>query len=273
MKKTPLPILALLLLCAPAIAQSRACDYGAPICEASAEADAIFVGEVRRIVPATTRMWQTQDDYDQTAYVTVHKVLKGTKRRGIVLRQMGSRHAQKFIPGGTYLFYANYVPALKIWEVRQCGPTRMAKYAQTDLRYLSGLPANAGRTHIAGEVTRFIPDRYAEEAPSRLAGVQLSIVGEGREYELTTDVNGDYEIYDVRPGRYTVRIKPPRGLVFLWAIHSGRDPISRAKSLEVELKEGGCAEMDILLTPEKSLKGDGQEKIGKYAPGVHHLKQ
>ncbi|HEX8162598.1 MAG TPA: hypothetical protein VF538_12045 [Pyrinomonadaceae bacterium] len=85
MKKISLPILALLLLCAPALAQKRACDYGATICEAGAKADAIFVGEVRRIVPATTEVGQTADDYDQTAYVTVHKVLKGTKRRSRAL--------------------------------------------------------------------------------------------------------------------------------------------------------------------------------------------
>lgn len=274
MKTFCLSILFASLLSVPISAQQRlACDYGVTTCEAYANADAIFIGEIIKIAPATRNMWQTDDDFDQTAYVTIHKIFKGRPRSSIVLRQLGSRHTQKFIPGEHYVLYANYVPTLKIWEVRSCGLTRMAKYAQSDLRYLNGLPANAKRTRISGEVMRYEPTGHAEDSPERLAGITLRIVGNGREYEATTDAKGIYEIYDALPGTYTIYLKVPNGLVFLWAIHSGHDPVSRAKSLEMELSPGGCSSMDILLTPDKTLKKKDEEKIGKLAPPHFRVKK
>ncbi len=250
MKKICFFTLSLFFLCAPGAAQRRACDYGSTICEAYAEAGAIFIGEVSKVVPATTNIWQTEDDYDQTAYVKVRKVFKGAQGSSIVLRQLGRRHTRKFIPGETYLFFADYVPALKLWEVRPCGRTRIAKYAQADLSYLNGRSRYAGRTRLAGEVVRYV-EADAETAAGRLPGVKLKIVGADREYETVTDANGFYEVYDLPPGKYTVRPAVPDGLVFLWALHSGRDPVARAKSLEIELREGDCTDLDIILTPDK----------------------
>jgi hypothetical protein len=260
MKKLFLSTLTIFLLSASGFSQRHTCnysasDYGASVCEAYANADAVFIGEVIKIVQQTINIQQTDDDYDQTAHITIHKLYKGAPRASIVLRELGSRHTQKFILGARYLFYANYVPALKIWEVRSCGRTRLADYVQADLLYLNGLPKNSKRTRIAGEVARYEPTNDASESPVRLPGVKLKIIGEGREYEAVSDAQGIYEIYDLPPGKYTIRPVIPSGLTFLWALHSGRDAVARAKSLEFDLSPGGCAEMEILLTTEKNAKG------------------
>jgi hypothetical protein len=234
----------------------RACEYSSSVCESYAAADAVFVGTVTRIVPETIRMEQTASDYDQTAYVEVEKVYKGARRARIVLRQLGRRHAQKFIKHSRYLFYANYDRRAKIWEVRPCGNTRHAEYVQDDLRYLDALPASAARTRVSGAVARFDPDDV--ESVSRLPGVTVRLFGGGRAYETKTGADGLYEFSGLPPGHYRVEVRPPNGLAFYGAMHTGYDPLARAKELEFDLAEGGCAGLTVLFKTDPTVEpGDG----------------
>lgn len=233
--------------CAPAVTVATECDYGLSVCEAYAKADLVFIGKVTNLGPQFMRPEQSVDDIDQTAYVTIEKIYKGTKRRSITLRQLGRRRTEKFVYGARYLFYANYDRAAKIWEVKGCGRTRMAEYANDDLRYLDGLPASSKRTRISGEATRFYHDSDLGRMTERVAGLRIKIVGEGKEYETVTDEHGVYEVLDARSGKYKLQLKIPEGLTFLFAIHNGPLPISRVTSLEIELKEGNCSGADIVL--------------------------
>jgi hypothetical protein len=257
-----------LLLPTPALAQRLPCARGATPCEAYASADAVFVGRVTTIAPELVSMEQAlSGNYDQTARVAVERVYKGKARQSVVLRQLGQRATYKFIAGTRYLFYAHYVPRLRIWEVRNCGRTIMADHAHDDLRYLGGLPGNAGRTRIAGRVLRFDSDgQHAENTTIEgLAGLRLHIRGAGGEFEALTDAAGVYEVFDAPPGTYYLRPHIPAGLAFYGAIHYGPDPLARAKSLDIELPPRGCSGADVLLTPERNLKKGGSDKIGKAA--------
>lgn len=270
MRKSFLPAALITLLSAHAAAAqpTRTCEYGRSACESYAAADAVFVGTVTRIVPATFRIDQTDSDYDQTAYVAVEKVFKGGRRGRIVLRQLGRRHAMKFVQNSRYLFYANYDRAARIWEVRPCGSTRMVDYAQDDLRFLEALPASAARSRVSGEVVHFVgPDE--PQASSRLPGLRVRLFGGGREYETTTDADGVYEFYGLPPGRYKLEVRIPNGLVFFAALHSGPRPIGRARELEFELQERGCLGLSILLKTGETIKpGDGRG-VGMFArPGA-----
>lgn len=251
---------AFVLLLAPAAAAqpTRACGYAMSACESYAAADAVFVGTVTRIVPATFRIDQTDSDYDQTAYVAVEKVYKGGRRARIVLRQLGRRDARKFVQNSRYLFYANYDRAARLWEVRPCGSTRMAGYAQDDLRYLDALPASAAGTRVSGEVMHFVtPDEEPEGG--RLPGVRVRLFGDaGRVHETTTDAHGVYEFKGLPPGRYRIEVRAPADLVFYAAMHTGHDPVGRARALEFDLPEGGCAGLTILLRTAETIRpGDG----------------
>jgi hypothetical protein len=100
-------------------------------------------------------------------------------------------------------------------------------------------------------------------APEGLAGVRVRLAGGGREYEARTDERGIFEFLDLPPGRYRVEARVPNGLVFFGAIHTGPDPIGRARTLELELGERGCAEVILLYTDDKPLKKEGGRQVGK----------
>jgi hypothetical protein len=251
MKRSVVAILLLLIFAGITIAQNLECNDNPTPCEALRNADAVFVGKVVRITPQTIEMWQRDKDYDQRASLAVEEVFKGIKSKSLLLHQLGNRNAPKFVLGSRYLFYANFDRAKRIWEVKRCGRTRMAKYVQDDLKYLKGLPAGANKTRIGGEVVRYESDAENPQGTSeRLAGVRIKIVGEGKEYESVTDVNGVYEIRDVPNGTYTIQPVIPHGLKLLGVVHYGAFDRSKFLSLIVELGKGGCSGATLLFTAD-----------------------
>lgn len=137
MKTIPLAFSVLFFVATAGLAQD--CENVTP-CEAYAEADAIFVAKVIKIVPETTEIWQRDKDYDQIATILIDKTYKGRKRHRLLLHQLGRKNAPKFILESRYLFYANFDRATKKWEIKRCGNTRMIEYVEDDLHYLPVYP-------------------------------------------------------------------------------------------------------------------------------------
>jgi hypothetical protein len=255
MKKIFLATLFLLSGFSYNLAQNLECSFGNTPCSAFANADAVFIGTVTKVIQPPLEIWMRDKDYDQKAYVRIEKLYKGVNRSQIVLSQLGKRVAPKFIGASRYLFYANYDKKLKIWEVKTCTRTRMTEYANDDLLFLNGLPSSTAKTRVSGEITKITQMPDGENR--RLADFKIKIAGENREYETATDKNGVYEIYGLPPGKYIIKLEIPSDLEFYAAIHSVPDPLSHAKELDFELKEGGCASIDILL-----IKRETKERIG-----------
>ena len=228
-------------------AQPMECNYGMTPCEAYPQADAIFTGTVIRITPETVSIWQRDGDYDQIATVVVEKVYKGTARKRIVLHQLGRKNSPKLISNNRYVFYANLDQQTKKWEVRRCGRTIMARYAQDDLRYLERPRENANQSRIAGEVVRYQPDEDTPAKTERLAGLKIRIIGEEKQYELVTGEDGIFELYGAPPGKYVIDPDIPSSLMLMGVIHNGAFDRSKLKSLSIELKERECSGVMILL--------------------------
>ena len=250
----------LLLWSSSGVGQITECNNGTSPCEAYARADAVFIAKVTRISPETIEIWQRDKDYDQTATVLVEKTYKGVKRNRYVLRQLGRKVAPKFVLNSRYLFYANFDRVTKQWEVRQCGRTRMANYVQDDLAYIDSLPESLNKTRIAGTITRYDrDDENPQGQTQRLEGVRLKIRGSKQEYEVVTDANGFYQLYGAPAGKYLVEPSIPGGLMLFGVIHYGAFDIARVRSYKIELTEGACSGIDIILTTDPN---SGKQKIG-----------
>jgi hypothetical protein len=219
-------------------------------CEAYANADAVFIGKVVRIVPESIPGMSTRDDdYDQIAYVVVEETYKGLRRSSILLHQLGRTHAPKFVLGSRYLFYANRDSLGRHWSVRPCGRTRMANYVQDDLRYLRALPSSGKTTRIAGEIVKYEADsENPAGATERMEGITVRVLGLSKAYTTTTDANGVYEILNVPPGKYRIEPTIPAGFRLWAAMHYGRFNLDNIQSLEIDLQPDGCSGLTILLT-------------------------
>lgn len=252
--KTIVITVLLLFVAASSCLGQEECNYSATPCEAYAKADAVFIAKVTRIRPETIQIWQRDKDYDQIANVVVEKIYKGITQSRLVLHQLGRKNAPKFVLNSRYLFYANFDRVTKKWEVRRCGRTVMANYAQDDLSYLNGLPASVNKTRIAGSVTRYDTDEENPQGNSeRLAGIRIKIKGAGKVYEVITDSKGIYELYGAAAGRYIIQPEIPRGLM-LWAVlHYGVLDLARIRSLTIDVMEGACSGASIILTTDRTM--------------------
>lgn len=250
MKTIPLAFSVLFFVATAGLAQD--CRNVTP-CEAYAQADAIFVARVIKIVPETIEIWQRDKDYDQIATLLIEKTYKGRKRHRLLLNQLGRKNAPKFILESRYLFYANFDRATKQWEVKRCGNTGMIEHVEDDLHYLDGLPTSLKKTRVAGAVVRWdTSDDNLQGTITRLAGIKVRIEGNGKEYEVITNAKGVYELYGTPAGTYVIQPETPRGLTLFGIRHYGIFDRSKARSLSIELEEGGCSGATIILTPDRN---------------------
>ena len=115
--------------------------------------------------------------------------------------------------GQRYLFYLHADDGIKdkgprLWIASTCGRSRRLEYAADDLLYLENISKVRGRTRLSGTLMFYQPPILEGQEPTGvvLAGKKVSVIGEKKTYELITNRDGVYEIYDLPPGRY--RIEP-----------------------------------------------------------------
>jgi hypothetical protein len=91
------------------------------------------------------------------------------------------------------------------YYVSTCNRSQGLEGAYDDLRYLENMEKLRGRTRVSGSVRREGADFENVE------GQRVRITGRGKTYIATTDKHGLFEIYDLRPGRYSIEPVLERG--------------------------------------------------------------
>lgn len=108
--------------------------------------------------------------------------------------------------GQEYLFYLSPSDKFKgMWHGPVCSRSGRANQAASDLLYLDHMEEMRGKTRISG----MVDFRHTDSV--NVAGMKIRITGAKDSYELRTDANGVFEIYDVPPGKYTVEAETPKG--------------------------------------------------------------
>ena len=240
-------------------------------CAAYAGASAVFTGTVTRIESEKpVKDQQRQEEYgEQVAYVRVERTFKGVIGQEIVFHQPGHNCAPKFKVGARWLFYAHYHEKSKTWEVLGCGRSNQIENASDDLLYLYGLPQSATRTRISGVL------KHYEDTPEKgfslirnISGARVRIVGEQKTYEMYTDQNGVYEIYDLPPGKYAVVPEIPFGLKVRFPMPFGPVDYSNRTEVTIELKANSCAGSNFVLSSYSSITGTVFGANGQVMPRV-----
>jgi hypothetical protein len=123
-----------------------------------------------------------------------------------------------------------------IWSGSICSGSGLRDFKGGDLAYLDNYAMVKGKTRISGTIYRELAD-----SGELLRGHKVTIDGEGKKIELTTDKNGVYEIYDLPPGKYTVTSAVVDG----YAVRNGKGFV------EIDLKKDGHVEQEFTFVQAK----------------------
>ena len=273
--KRSLPFAAsLLLLLAVGVERANACSCaGTPSpSEAYTDATAVFVGSVTKVSPGQPQKNDDGVEYygEQRAEVRVEEAFKGVKAGAqIVLRQPGHNCAPKYAVGARVLMYAAYHKKERAWEVYGCGRGGSIDRVADDLLYLRALPASAERTRLSGELVHYEDDpEKGFSVAGVLAGVRVTISGMGKTYEVSTDANGVYELYDATPGKYAIEPDIPPGLKIRFSQPFGSSEPSEGKTIIVGVQAKSCAGSDFIFSSDTKIGGKVYGANGELLSGV-----
>ena len=94
-----------------------------------------------------------------------------------------------------------------VWVASTCSRSNSLIWAAADILFLEDRFKASGRTRLSGRITKSIESSVQEQPSSMevLSDRSVVVTGNGKTIKLKTDKNGVYEIYDLPPGKYTVR--------------------------------------------------------------------
>lgn len=237
-------------------------------CEAYQNADAVFIGIVKKVEPELSGRDIIYNE--QTAYMQVEKGFKrATVGEEIVLRQPNHNCAPKFETGTRHLLYANLHEDSKTWEVLGCGRSTSADSAHDDLSYLENLSEAAKQTRLSGSIEHYedtLEKGFSLIKP--LTGIKVSIVGQDKSYEAYTNRHGVYEVYGLPVGKYEIKPELPSGYKVRFPMPFGPVSYTKERSFQVELKVGSCAGADFIISSDTAVTGAVFGVDGKPMPDV-----
>lgn len=183
----------------------------------------------------------------KSATMVVEAVYKGELKVGerIVLEHVSQTGCYSTFDerdvGKKFLFYLGQRKSkVNVWYSPVCSRSSSADDAADDLLYLENVSKARGRTRISGTLSAHeaAPAENGIAIDRKLSGRKVRVIGEHETYELTTNDDGVYEIYDLPPGQYAIEPEIPRGwkIIDVMSYGSGNDRRGRGFLFEVSLK-------------------------------------
>jgi hypothetical protein len=96
-------------------------------------------------------------------------------------------------------------PGQKYWVASICSRSGSIEGAAADLLYLNKLDKVSGKTRLSG--TLYFDSYQGLAVVPERAGRKIRVMGNDKNYDLKTDENGVFEIYDLPPGNYRVALR------------------------------------------------------------------
>lgn len=173
------------------------------------------------LVVIATVISVTNGPGEQTVEFQVRQTFKGKPASRIFAHQPRTNCDPDFIEdiGNTFLLYLAGGPNGLPQRVIAALGGRFDREKE-DLLWLKKLPGALDRTRIAGTVSVYQEQPFA--FVKAVAGVKVRIFNSKNSFEVTTDENGVYEVWDLPPGKYQIEPELPQGLGLNFTLDRGR---------------------------------------------------
>ena len=242
---------------------AMACMCGSTsVCDAYSEAQIVAVAKVAGFKPAKWSSSFVHEDgrneklieEGQEVVLNVSRWFKGRRQsQQIKLLQPNwscdwtfeQKHLKK-----DYLFYLYLNAENKNYAVVSCGRSAGIRNAGHDLAWLDGLPKSLSRTRISGRA------KLNDDADTFPPAANISILAFGgqKKYELKTNKQGFYGIWDIPAGKYRITADIPENLILSWTTSVPEDWTyfwshgdSDLTALDVTIEPGKCGGMDFMF--------------------------
>ena len=169
--------------------------------------------------------------------------------------------------GERFLFYlSDKVKSERFWFAGYCGRSQNAEYAGDDLLYLENMEKARGKTRLSGTLrfSQTSPVQDQQAIDRSLDGKRVRIIGATKTYELTTNPDGVYEIYDLPAGNYVIYPEVPEGLKIDYPHGSSRrgeveerknDNTPKKPSFQVVVESGKHSYFDFGYGVNNAIRG------------------
>lgn len=228
--------------------QISACSLSqelASFCEMVGSADVIFIGKAiggkkkkTTVENGIKEVWDVGEIYFevQEGFIGVKKGIRLTVRSGDEDGYCGTwfKHNENYLIYGFGNLKKGFIN----------GRTNLVSEAQSDIESLRNLPKAGTGSRIFGNVTQAVKSSLFINNVEPISDLELKIQqleGPKQLFEISTDIDGDYEITDVPAGKY--KILPNL---------SGNFDFS---NYEVEVKDRGCVSKNFLIKNKTKISG------------------
>ena len=207
-----------------------------PVLDAYDAADAVLTARVVSVDTLTERERLVPRTGPPTSRLAVEKIYKGSIPVNDVLvfqQGVGGNCVKSFGDrdvGERFLLYLSVPRDASQWRVSICGRSQNEKHATEDLLYLDRMDEVRGKTRVSG---KYGPRMARVEM--NVAGRKIRIFGASRIYEIKTDKNGIFEIYDLPPGKYRLEPELPVGFIIHTSWMGYAEESLKAKTTETSV--------------------------------------
>jgi protocatechuate 3,4-dioxygenase beta subunit len=155
--------------------------------------------------------------------------------------------------GQRYLVYAYREEGGKRLSTGICTRTRLLTEADDDFAFFRTVPTSNANGLVFGTVGKRNHEwKEGEKWYKPVADAELTIEGEGRQYQAQSDSQGNFRVENVVPGKYLVKLKLPPGLIRNSLV---KDEGATIVENEIEVAAHGCAESEFYLESDTRVRG------------------
>lgn len=227
---------------------SLGCMYGPPyrtVCDTYAQAASVIIGKIESV---------ESNDSTQRVGINVKKTFKGKNQNRIVLNQPQSTCDWDFSgnKGKTLLLYLRRNEQTQTYDAISEGMGGSLERTKEDLYWLNNLPKSLRRTRISGTISLYQNNPF--EFLNYLVGTKVKIFSEQNSYQVRTDKNGVYEVWDLPIGKYKILPEIPIGFGQRLVLSKGEiefKPIGKdevnTKDFQIEIEQNTCGGADYVL--------------------------